>query len=196
MPTLYWFQLDVRSQQRRLAEQMTRLKQHLIYHHGYVSCFLFVLTYKSVSPDKLAPVHVDFSQLLHQTSAGLRICGLDQEVTHLVQVGLPRAPLSHGLRRHLNKRVRWRYIRPCIKFLMDKRLIEKHQGSSADTSGLWSWLYVTDPCSSHACRELRQSLYESHADRTLPMVPFTVVTSAKATAVSSSSCFTCSLTLW
>lgn len=59
------------------------------------------VTYKCVPLDELGPVHVEPAQLLRQAPAGLRVCRLDQEVAHLVQVRLSGAPLSDRLRRHL-----------------------------------------------------------------------------------------------
>lgn len=69
-----------------------------------------------------------------------------------------------------------------------------YRGHVSDTSGLWPWLCVAEPCSSHACMELSESLYESQADSTRPILFLAAVTSSETTAVSSCSCFTCSLT--
>lgn len=55
-------------------------------------------THSCVSLDELRPAHVEPPQLLGEAPAGLGICGLHQELPHLVQVGLAGAPLRDTLR--------------------------------------------------------------------------------------------------
>lgn len=54
-----------------------------------------VATHSGVPLDELCPAHIEPPQLLGQAPARLRLCGLHQEVPHLVQVGLAGAPLRN-----------------------------------------------------------------------------------------------------
>lgn len=56
------------------------------------------LTYKRVGPHNVRPVQVEATQLLLQDPAGLRVGELHQDVCCLVQVSLPRLPLSQTFR--------------------------------------------------------------------------------------------------
>lgn len=54
-------------------------------------------THKHSPLHVVGPLHVQLSKFRYQGFAGSWVCDLDEEVTHLVQVGLQGAPLRHLL---------------------------------------------------------------------------------------------------